>query len=238
MIGAIQSRLVVPERMDAPDVGAVELERSLADLRGVNRWLGGTRLMIRLTGPLLARAERSPVRLLDVATGSADVPVAIVRWCRSRGIGIRVTATDVHSTTVAAARTATERVEEIRVDRADALELPYDQGSFDVVTCATALHHFDDEKAVRVLRELARVSRLGVVVTDLRRSRAGLLGARVLAQTLWRGHILTRHDGPASVRAAFTRAELEALARAAAVTRPRVRTHALRVSLVAGASIS
>jgi hypothetical protein len=84
-----------------------------------------------------------------------------------------------------------------------------------------------------VLRELDRVARCGVVVTDLYRSRPALLGARLLAATVWRRHPVTRHDGPRSVVAAFTPRELEELAAAAGMAGARVHRHPVfRVALV------
>lgn len=220
------------ERMDAPDVEARELERGLADLRGVNRWLGGTRVVLRHLGPMLRRAAGGSV--LDVATGSADIPLALARWARARRLPVRITATDVHPRTLAAARERTAAYPEIRVEPADALHLPYPEGSFDFALCSTALHHFDARAdAARVLRELARVARRGIVVNDLARSRPALLGARLLAVTLWRRHPVTAHDGPLSVRRAFTAAELRALAREAGLEGARVFSHLpFRIALV------
>ena len=75
----------VPERMYAPGVDAVELERSLADLRGVNRWLGGESTALGAVLPLVRRLKGREVRVLDVATGSGDLPLALSRRARAAG---------------------------------------------------------------------------------------------------------------------------------------------------------
>lgn len=226
-------RRLVPELMDAPDVDREELEHSLSDLRGVNRWLGGATTALGAIGPLVKRLGAREVRVLDVATGSGDLSLALVRWARRRGISVRVTATDLHPATAAAARAHTAAEPNVRVEVADALDLPYPDDAFDLVMCHTALHHFGEANAVAVLRELNRVARYGVVVTDLSRSTAALLGARLLAATVWRRHPVTRHDGPRSVAAAFTPAELCALAMAAGMGNARVRARPVfRVALV------
>lgn len=225
-----------PELMDQPDADPRELERSLEDLRSVNRWLGGTRVALRALRPLLRRAGRGgAVRVLDVATGSADIPLELVRLARRRGREVEVVATDFHAGTleVAAQRVAQEPA--VRVERADALALPYDDDAFDVAMCHLALHHFDPAGAVRLLHELWRVARRGVVVTDLVRGRLGVVGVELLARTVWRDHPITRHDGRVSIRAAYTETELAALAHAARLQRVRIRAHPLagRMSLVA-----
>ena len=222
------------ELMDEPGVDRGELSTSLRDLRGVNRWLGGTRVVLHHLAELVARHPGESFTVLDVATGSADIPLSVACWARERGLRAEVTATDMHDGTLALAREHTAGDPDVRVERADALALPYPDGAFDFALCSTALHHFEGEDAVRVLRELHRVARRGVVVNDLRRSRPALLGARLLAATVWRRHPVTRHDGPLSVRRAFTPAELLDLARRAGMEGARVHTHLpFRLALVA-----
>jgi ubiquinone/menaquinone biosynthesis C-methylase UbiE len=172
--------------------------------------------------------------VLDVATGSADIPLHVARWARSRGVRMQVVATDNHPGTLEMARERTAGDPDVTVEAADALALPYPDGAFDVALCSCALHHFDaEEDAVQVLRELDRVSRVGLIVNDLRRSRPALLGVRLLAATLWRRHAYARHDGPLSVRRSFTPAELRDLARAAGLPDARVHAHPVfRLALV------
>lgn len=221
------------EWMDEPEVDPAQLVRSLADLRRVNRWLGGTRLVVHYLKRMLGRLPPGTYRVLDVATGSADVPLALVRWARRRGRSLRIVATDLHAGTLTSARQRTAGEPAVSVVPADALALPFADGAFHFALCSTALHHFPPAQAVQVLRELGRVAEYGVIVNDLRRSRAGLLGARLLAATFWRWNPITRHDGPLSVRRAYTAAELRDLARQAGLHDARVRHHPVfRVALV------
>ncbi|HEX2080593.1 MAG TPA: methyltransferase domain-containing protein [Longimicrobium sp.] len=222
------------ERMDEPGQDPVQLGLSLADLRGVNRWLGGYRVVLSHLGRLVARHPRARYRVLDVATGSADIPLRIAAWARARGIGMDIVATDNHPTTLELARRHAAGEAAVRVEAADALRLPYGDDAFDVALISTALHHFDArEELLRVLGEMRRVARIGGIVNDLRRSRPALAGARLLAATVWRTHPVTAHDGPLSVRRAFTPAELDELARAAGLPGARVHRHEpFRVALV------
>ena len=72
------------------------------------------------------------------------------------------------------------------------------------------LHHLEPDDAIRFLREMGRVARLGVIVNDLARSRWAWLGAWLLGHALT-GNRLSRHDGPLSVRRAYTPREMRAL---------------------------
>jgi hypothetical protein len=106
-----------------------------------------------------------------------------------------------------------------------------------VAVSSLTLHHFDDEGAAASLREMSRVASKRIVVSDLRRSQASHVGARLLAATVWRLNPYTRHDGPVSVLRAFQPKELVGLARAAGLTGVSVSSgHPFRLTLVADGS--
>lgn len=210
------ARTQQPELLDslAEHATAGEVVGNLRDIRLANRWLGGTRATLNAVRPWLSTSHReAPVSILDVATGSADIPVAIADWSRRSGLHVRIVATDVQPDVLAIARAA-ERPGQIIIEQADACELPYPSGSFDLVTLSLALHHFEPEGAMRVLREMRRVARSRMVVNDLDRSRMGYAGAWLVAHLLTTNR-LTRNDAPLSVRRAYTRREALALAHAA-----------------------
>src|SRR4029077_8347431 len=110
----------------------------------------------------------------------------------------------------------------IHFTRADAKALPFQDASFDVVTCNLTLHHFDPPEAVRALREMRRVARFTPLVSDLRRSRLALAATSVFAH-LFAGNPLTKHDAPLSARRAYTPDEALELAREAGWRAPHVR---------------
>ena len=210
------------ELIDAPSEHARELSGSLADVRGVNRLLGGTAVALAF---LRDRPELSPgasATLLDVGTGSADVPLAMAGWARRRGVRLRVTATDLNPEMLEIARVHVRGRGGLDLRVADALALPYPDGSYDYVTCNMTLHHFAPADAVRVLGELWRVARRAVLVSDIRRGRPGYWGARLWFALTTRNP-LTVHDGPLSVLRAYTVEELRALGREAGLERALVR---------------
>ena len=203
--------------MDRPDAEPSRVRESLRDLAGVNRYLGGRAAL--LPGLRRALAGRSAAgagwSLLDVGTGAADVPAWAAAWARSRGYDVTVVGLDRGRAAIAVARETVSGDGTVALVRGDALALPFRDRAFDVAMSSTTLHHFSGEAAVRLLRELHRVARRGVVIGDLRRSIPGYIGARLLAATVWRGHRYARHDGPLSVRRAYTVPEVRGLLRAA-----------------------
>lgn len=211
------------ELLDAPGHDPAELEQSLQQVAEVNRLLGGTRALLRTLDGLAPPSGE--LRILDVGTGSADLPLAIDRWGSASGRIVRITATDVHPQILEIARAQTRDIASIRVEAADALDLPYPPASFDIVLLSLTLHHFERADQIRALRAAARTARLAVVVNELERGLPNYIGARLLAHTRWRGNRLTRHDGPLSVLRAFRMRELREIAAAAGVPVRSVRRH-------------
>jgi SAM-dependent methyltransferase len=198
----------------AEHVPARELAANLRDIRRANRFFGGARAMLRTLRPLLRDwPNAAPFTLLDVATGSADIPAALLDAAQRAGVQAVIVATDVQPAVLAIARAA-ERPGALRIEQADARALPYADAAFDVVTLSLALHHFAPEEGLQVLSEMRRVGRRLLIVNDLERCRSGYLGAWLVGRLLTRNR-LTRHDAPLSVQRAYTRVEALALARAA-----------------------
>ncbi len=203
------------EILDLRPATPAEIEANFNQIALVNRTLGGVRAVRVALSDLLRENDDQEVHLLDVATGGADIPRALIAFARRGGFGddrrrrLHITATDLSREVLDYAHhhTPTERFPEIEIAAADALHLPYPDDSFDYATCSMALHHFDPPRAVELMREMARVSRRGVIVNDLRRSRvaAGLIW---LLTRLLRAHPITQHDAPLSVLRAYTPAEV------------------------------
>lgn len=204
------------ELMDQLSADEVLLAESLADLAWLNRCLGGAATVLHQLGRLLADFEGRELSVLDVGAGGGDILAGLSGWCGARDLGFRAVALDMAPAT---ARIAAANLRgwglagRVRVVRAAAARLPFGGRSFDVALCSTFLHHLDPDEAVICLTEMKRVSDWGGIVSDLRRGPAGYLAAVGLARTIWRRHRYARHDGPASVRAAYTLREARELAR-------------------------
>lgn len=209
-----------------------ELDGVLADLRRVNRWYGGHRLVLGYLGAIVPRIRRRPLTVLDVATGSADIPQAVANWARRHGVGVRIVALDHNPAILAVARREVGARPEIVLIRGDARALPFADQAVDIVLCGLTLHHFTEGEAARVLREVGRVAREAFIVHDLVRSWRAYAGAWLQTRLQTRNR-LSRHDGPLSVLRAFTLPEIRAVAVLAGLQDVEIRTHPLfRVALV------
>lgn len=208
------------EWLDGARFDGQTLRRNLRDIRRINALLGWRAFTVRQVARHLRTRGMRAFSLLDVACGSADMPLAVAQWADRARIEARIVATDIHPDIVALAREYTARSNAMHIERQDALALTYATGAFDVALCTLALHHFEPESAVQLLRSLARVAR-HIMVFDVARSRLAYTGA-ILLTRVTPMDAMTRHDAPASVRRAYSAPELRTLATQAGLRNCRV----------------
>jgi 2-polyprenyl-3-methyl-5-hydroxy-6-metoxy-1,4-benzoquinol methylase len=201
-------RIVTAEIMDSPGIAEADHVQALAGLRRINQASGTAKHM---AAPIVAMARRdglSRISMLDVACGGGDVPIGIVRAAAQHGIQIDLTLLDRSPTAV---KQATDAAALAGIAAkgiiADALaELP--KLDVDVVSNSLFLHHLlEADQVTGLLRHMRQTARRMVVISDLRRSRVGYAVAWGMCRILSRSKIV-HYDGPVSVRAAWTSAEL------------------------------
>lgn len=202
------TRQSTAEILDGSSWTDEELRLNLRDIRRVNRFGGGTAAVVRelpaLTDDI---SPKQSITILDVATGSADIPIAIAEWAATRNRVVQLTVSDWSEEILAVARVQVGARPGFEFARFDARALSLPDRSVDLALCSMALHHFEPDEAVLVLAEMKRVARIGCVVNDLTRSRSGHLTA-IATSRLFTRNRLTRHDAPLSVLRAYTVHEL------------------------------
>jgi SAM-dependent methyltransferase len=216
-------RLDRPELLDQGQGTQADVVASLAELERINTYLGGYRALARELFPRLAAAPQ-PVSVADIGTGAAGLPRLIARWGRRRGVAVRIVGVDQAPRHLAVAAADTREHPEILLVRADANALPLPPEGIDYTVSSLVMHHFPPEALVKLLADAFARSRRGLVMSDLIRGWLPYLGFK-LAQPVIARNFLTRYDGAASLRRAYTPAELLDLAHAAGLLHARVYTH-------------
>jgi len=220
-VAIAEQRVILPEELD--QAGAEESRKVLADLARVNRYFGGHRILRQIIAPLANPGER--FSLLDVGAASGDIGAA-VRSSFPRATVFSLDRLSFHLDGAAQPKLA-----------ADAFQLPFKPASFDFVFSSLFLHHFSDDRVVELLASFRKLARRAVLAIDLER---GPLALRFLPATQWLFNWdgMFVRDGLISVRAAFKRHELLALAGRAGLSHAVVSTHRPwgRLSLVAPTS--
>jgi len=121
------------------------------DVKGrVYRWVE-ERALRRAIRPL-ARTDR----ILDAACGTGRITSLLLR------AGFQgVVASDISRAMMSVAQ---RRLAQVPFFQSDVTSLPFDDASFDTVTCVGLLMHLDRDTRLRALAELARISRRFLVV--------------------------------------------------------------------------
>ena len=197
--------------MDRPQPVSGELEDDLDSLVSLNRHFGSHRLLLNFARRWLRPG--GAYRVLDLATGAGDLPRELVRWARSTGVELTVTAVDFHPSTLSIAQSRSVDFPEICWEQGDIRSHGHD-ASYDLVLCSLALHHFSEADATLILKRCAALSKRWVLVSDLERSLFASLGIWFLTQFFYRAP-MTRHDARASAERAFSASELLGMAAAA-----------------------
>ena len=220
-------RIDEAELLDEHDAPRVDMERSLRDLRRINKYFGGRSIYRRLLGVFdegcgrlvrTVRTGRPHPSIIDIGTGTSD----LLEQLDGFRVGVDF------------------KIEHLRYFRdasihrvvGDALRLPFREGAADVVTSSHFFHHFSPEQNVQILGESLRIARRGVVVNDTRRHILPLLFILLLCAIRVFGRI-TRSDAPGSIRRGYTVDEVEAIvARVGAAKKAVVRAWPFRFGIL------
>lgn len=200
-----------PEVMDDPKLDG---ERHFAALRGlarINILSASAGILWKPIKRLANELKTNRLRVLDIATGSGDIPLGLWSKARRSGLTLELTGVDISPRALEFARERAQRcgavVDFLELDVLND-ELP---GEFDVIATSLFLHHLDDDHAEMLLGKMAKATRGLVLVNDLVRETRGLWLAH-LASHLFTSSDVVRTDAPLSVRASYTLAEMRALA--------------------------
>lgn len=205
-LSRLRSRERIAELMDDPAIDPAEHRHALAGLSRLNRFSNSVGVLWPPIAKLASEIQRT-IRVLDVATGSGDVPRQLLTRAQRARVPLQVTACDVSATAIAEAK-RTPCAAEFVVR--DALREPLPTG-FDVVTCSLFLHHLSEDEGRALLANMQQATNHLVLVNDLSRSRFNFCAVWVACQLLTRSRVV-HYDGPASVRSALTPQEALSLA--------------------------
>jgi 2-polyprenyl-3-methyl-5-hydroxy-6-metoxy-1,4-benzoquinol methylase len=200
------------------------IDQSLADLRRINRWLGGMRGLARHLYPRIRKCQTTPVRVLDLGAGGCTISETMARWARQASIPLHIVALDLRQRHLQWARKNLLAWPEIAFLQGDVLALPFAEGCVDFVISSLFLHHFTAEALIQMLPTWACLARRSLIMMDLVRHPAPYWFMKATSPVFARSG-MTRHDAAVSIRRAYRPQELQRIAEAAGFEQARVYTY-------------
>jgi SAM-dependent methyltransferase len=224
MFARFRQRSYELENIDKGTYTPAEYEGCIVELQRVNQWLGDASA---LRDTLLKEIERAGLRsfsVLDVGAGSGELLRVAAKWSRETNRSARLVGLELNERSATAILEESCEFPEISAVRADGFALPFSDDSVDYVISSLTLHHFDDEGAVRVIREMGRVAARGIFVIDLHRNPMAYLFYTTVGRLFLHNRLL-REDGALSILKSFKPDEMEEIGRQAGLVGVTVRKY-------------
>ncbi len=212
------------EFIDTGEYTPEEYEGCLVELRGINRWLGDESALKNSLLREIRRENLKEFSVLDVGAGSGELLRVAANFIRKLKRKATLTGLELNPRSVQSLLEESKDFAEINAVRGDALNLPFDDNSFDYSFCSLFTHHFPDQQVVEILREMRRVSRRGIFILDLHRHQIAYFFYTTVLRLVIKNR-LTRHDGALSILRSFTPQELKILGLEAGLKNVKVERH-------------
>jgi SAM-dependent methyltransferase len=200
------------EFLDRADCDPALAAASYRFMEAVNCRFGGIRVVRRfLSAETAGRYNGAALRILDIGSGSCDIPLAVSRWARACDIPLHFTCLETASHAVDIARGKLARAGNPAVQLLQENAFTHRPAEpYDWAVASMCFHHFSDEQILALLQRLRSYVRHSVLINDLRRSQLASLAARLLLVGMPAG---VRHDALLSIRRGFKIGELRTLLR-------------------------
>ncbi|OGV32398.1 MAG: methyltransferase type 12 [Lentisphaerae bacterium GWF2_45_14] len=207
-----ESRATATEFLDRTDCDPGLANASYRFMEMVNCRFGGIRVVQRfLSAEMAGRRSGVPQRVLDIGSGSCDIPLALSQWAYSNGIPLHFTCLEMagHAIDIARGKLARAGNHAVELLQEDAFtHQPAEP--YDYAVGSMCFHHFNNTQILTLLRRLRGFVGNSVLINDLRRSQLAFWAARLLLAGSGTPTGV-RHDALLSIRRGFKINELNIL---------------------------
>lgn len=196
--------------MDDPHLDEARHRAALVGLARLNRFTFVAPAIYRRIRKC-ALALRRPLKVLDIATGSGDMPIYWAKKAKRERLPIDFTGVDFSPTAIEFATASAEGASvDVHFMYRDVLADRLPSG-FDLITCGLFIHHLDEIQIAKLLQSMQAAANHALIICDLERSMLNLSSVWFAAHAVTRSPIV-HGDAVKSVRAALTREEFAFLA--------------------------
>jgi 2-polyprenyl-3-methyl-5-hydroxy-6-metoxy-1,4-benzoquinol methylase len=216
----MSTRLFMPELMDDTTGPEDELFRTLGQFRTVNRLFSRIRTLVkRYLVPHMAKQGNREIVCADIGAGGGDFAIWFTKFCRGRGIRVKMLCIDHDPRVVRYAQRKCRGHDDIVIYKASAFSVDTINGPIDYILSNHFLHHIGTDEIPDLLKKMHDTARCGFFINDLARSRAAYMGFTLFCRVFFRSR-MSCHDGRLSIRKGFLKNEMAGLVDAASLSTP------------------
>ncbi len=202
-------RSTEPELMDDLSLSSEALMEALQDISRVNRLLGGNHITLAATYQLIQKyAKQQHVTIVDVGCGDGTQLRELAVFLRKKKVHFSLVGIDINEKSLTIGRSLSKDFPEISFKNHDVLTLTKDAFPCDIIVTTLTLHHFTDQEIPKFMKQFYELSRLGIVVNDLQRSRLAYMLFRVFSFFFIKSPV-AKNDGLVSIQRGFKKQELQ-----------------------------
>lgn len=208
------------EIMDDWTEGGPSMDQTLHELDNVNRFLGGNAVSTNGLKKLLGdkMKGKNTFTIADLGCGSGDMLKRMATWGRKNKVSLILTGVDANNNIIDFAKQQSKKLPEINYTTSDIFSPEFKARSFDILHCSLFTHHFHDDAFVKLLAQMKKQAKLGIIINDLHRHFLAYYSIKYITKAVSRSEMV-KHDAPVSVLRAFTRKEIINLLQKAGITR-------------------
>lgn len=200
------------ELMDNPDVSIHELKNTFLDINRSNAMLGGNDISIHSVWNLVKNNLKKSYTILDMGCGDGYMLRKTALLLRKKKIKGVLIGMDLREDILAIAREASQDFPEIQFIKQDVLALDASKFQCDILLCTLTMHHFTNAEIIVFLNKFVSISRLGIVINDLHRSKLACFLFKIFRIFFLKTH-MAKIDGLISIKRGFLKSELEDFAK-------------------------
>ena len=195
--------------MDDLDIRGDELEKTLQDLDKVNRWLGGNKITLEGVEKLLKNhISNDLIKIIDVGCGNGSILKEVAQWGRKNDIKMQLLGIDANTHAMGIAQKNLSGIPEVTFKGMDVFSEEFKKLEGDIILCTLTLHHFSDSEIEQLMFTFSKMSKIGIVINDLQRSKAAFYLFKVFCAAFGIREI-NKKDGLTSILRSFKRKDLE-----------------------------
>ncbi len=198
------------EIMDDLDMKGEELASTLRQLANVNKWLGGTEIVLNALKNLLKSHTKSQdsIKIIDIGCGGGEILRRLADWCRKSKINAVFTGIDANEFTIDYAKEHSKNYPEISYQQINIFSKEFSDLEYDIAICSLFLHHFKEDEIDSILKSINHSARIGFIINDLHRSKIAYFLFNLVTGFLGASPMI-KYDGKLSIKKSFLKQDLK-----------------------------